>query len=230
MMTADLFHYPMACSTACRIAAAEADIPINIHPVDIYSKTLEDGSSFFDINPLGRVATLRTSNSGILTENVAILLWIAGHANDENFTVHPDDENYCKLVQWTSYCAMELHKHILWPIFRTDAPKEVKAYARTRAPQALAHLDGHLSDKEYLLGDDFSAADAYLTWFVSMTRFAGIDITPFKNLENYSERAQSRPKVAAILAEDLKAMMADVQANGKRLYAENPDMVLDKVS
>lgn len=228
-MTADLFHYPMACSTACRIAAAEADLPLNIFQVDLYNKTLEDGTSFFDINPIGQVATLRTSGGDILTENIAILLWIARHANDDSFAAHPDNENYSELLQWTSYCAMELHKHILWPIFRTDAPKEVKAYARSRAPQALAHLNRHLSDKEYLLGGNFTAADAYLTWFLSMTRFAGIVMEPYKNLEAYFDRVQSRPKVAPILAEDLKSMMIDVQANGKRPYAENPALTLNAI-
>lgn len=224
-MSADLFHYPMSCSTALRIAGVEAEVPLNVIYVDIYKKMLADGSSYFDHNPMGQVAALRTGEGDFLTENISILLWITRHANAGTIDPISQSAAYDKLVQWVSFCATELHKHIAWPIFRSDAPDEVKNYARSFAPQALGYVDQHLEDQNFLLGTDFCAADAYLTWFLALTRTAGIDISPYKNLKSYLNRAQSRPKVAAILSEDMQALMEDVQINGKRNFVNNPDFI-----
>ena len=222
-MSADLFHYPMSCSTALRIAAAEADLPLNSIFVDIYRKTLADGSSYYDQNPMGQVAALRTSGGDFLTENIAIFLWINRHANIPSFHIRAEDEKYDTLVQWLSFCATELHKSIAWPIFRTDAPDAMKDFARRRAPQALAYVDQYLGTRDYLLGDDFCAADGYLIWFLALTRTAGIDISPYQNLKSYLTRVQTRPKVAAILQEDLQALMQDIQTNGQRKFVQNPN-------
>ncbi len=59
-MTATLYHHPMACSTAARIAAAEADTPIQVETVNIFTKETSGGGSFYDVSPLGQVTVLKT--------------------------------------------------------------------------------------------------------------------------------------------------------------------------
>jgi glutathione S-transferase len=68
----------------------------------------------------------------------------------------------------------------------------------------LTYLDGRLARGPYLLGERFTAADAYLFTVVNWTNIHGIDLKPYPNLQAYIERVGARPKVReALLAEGL---------------------------
>lgn len=213
-MAPTLFHHPMACSTACRIAAAEGEVPLAIERVNVFNKTLVDGGDYHAVNPLGQVATLRFDDGRILTENAAILLWIQSRSAQDAFCARPDSADYFRLVSWLCFCATELHKHVLWPIFRGDAPEAVKQYARTLAPKKLAYLDNHLAGRDVLIGERMSAADAYLVWILLLTHDAGIDIAPFDNLRRYRRDLLARPAVAQVVSDDQNAFQEMMQRTG----------------
>ena len=74
----DLYFSPLACSLATRIALYEAGAEANYLEVDPNTKIVQnDGSDFRAINPLGLVPTLRTDDGAVLTENAAILQYVA---------------------------------------------------------------------------------------------------------------------------------------------------------
>jgi glutathione S-transferase len=74
----DLYFSPLACSVATRIALYEADAGANYLEVDPKTElVLNDGSDFTRVNPLGLVPTLRTDDGVVLTENAAILQYVA---------------------------------------------------------------------------------------------------------------------------------------------------------
>ena len=68
----------------------------------------------------------------------------------------------------------------------------------------LAHADAALADSAHLLGDDFSAADAYLFVVLGWSEHAGVDLSPFANLKAFIERVAARPSVQAVKAADTK--------------------------
>src|SRR3954466_2457396 len=79
----DLYFSPLACSMATRIAFYEAGHDANYLEVDPQTKRVQnDGSDFYSVNPLGLVPTLRTDDDVILTENAAILQYVAERLPD----------------------------------------------------------------------------------------------------------------------------------------------------
>ncbi|UTW58817.1 glutathione S-transferase C-terminal domain-containing protein [Kordiimonas sp. SCSIO 12603] len=201
-MPATLYHAPLACSLAARFAAAEGGVPLDIEYLNLRTKELETGGSFLDINPLGQVSVLKPENSAIITETAATILWIQSQSENTSFRIDPSHPDYFQMIRWLGFCATELHKQIFRIVFYGEATDDVKDRIRGLAPQRFEFLDRHLADKPYLLGDHFTAADAYLTWFFVLSDRAQLDASGYKNLSAYSERTLSRPLIAELIMSD----------------------------
>src|SRR6201987_1272335 len=99
----ELYFSPLACSMATRIALYEAGSTATYLEVDPKTKTvLKDGSDFRTINPLGLVPTLRTDDGVILTENAAILQYVAERLPDSRIGAAPGMDR-AKLQQWLCF-------------------------------------------------------------------------------------------------------------------------------
>lgn len=69
----DFYHTAMSCSQATHILLSEAKLDFRSHRVDIFTRTLEDGSDYTQVNPNGYVPALVLDDGMLLTENVAII-------------------------------------------------------------------------------------------------------------------------------------------------------------
>jgi glutathione S-transferase len=150
-----LFFAPEFSSLADHIALLEAGLPFEIAQVDLESKQLSAGGSYLDINPKGQVPALMFDDGQVLTENVAILAWVADRA--PHLAPSGDLGRY-RLLEMLSFIASEIHKR--FPIYMSvpedaQAPiaEEIVGWFDFVAPR----LEGG-----YLLGETFSVADAYL--------------------------------------------------------------------
>ncbi|MBO9407983.1 glutathione S-transferase C-terminal domain-containing protein [Shimia sp. R9_1] len=200
-MPALLYHCPFNCSLAVRFAAAEGGVPLDIDLVDFATKALASGGSFLDVNPLGQVSTLRLETGELLTETTACLLWVQSQAQ-ANMRIPADNPDYFQLVRWVSFTATELHKQILRVVFYPEATDPVKDNFRALAPDRLALLNTHLSTRDFLVGNRFTAADAYLVWFLVLSARAQVPIAGYPHLEAYFAKQVTRPKIAALITED----------------------------
>lgn len=201
-MTATLFHAPMACSLAARIAAAEVQLPLELIHVNLRTKLLESGQSFLNVNPLGQVSVLQIDGGQIITETSVVLNWIQTHAPNAAFRLDTDDPMYFQMLRWLGFCATELHKQIFRIVLYPEATDEVKDRIRDLAPRRFELLDQHLSNRIYLLGDRFSAADAYLAWFFVLAERARVNPTTYGHLDAYRKRVLERPQIARLVEED----------------------------
>ncbi|TQV75687.1 glutathione binding-like protein [Denitrobaculum tricleocarpae] len=199
-----LFHAPLTCSLAARFAAAEGDVPLDISYLNLRTKELEAGGSLFDVNPLGQVAALQLGDGSLLTETSTVLLWIQSQSGNADFRVDPDDPDYFQLLRWIAFCATELHKGLFRVLFYQEATDKVKDRVRRLAPLRFKTLEQHLADRNYLLGERFTAADAYLTWFFVLSGKAQLDHGIYPNLESYRRRALSRPAIRDLIDQDRK--------------------------
>lgn len=202
-MTATLFHAPLACSLATLIAATEAEVPLDIACLDLTTKRIETGGSLLDHNPLGQVSVLRLDSGEILTETATCIAWVQAQSRN-GFAIAPSDRRYFQMLRWLNFCATELHKQIFRVVFYPEATDEVKDRIRALAPQRFELLDAHLADRPFLLGERFSAADAYLTWFFVLSDRAGVDVSAYGHLNAYRARTLARPAVAAVIEQDRK--------------------------
>jgi len=124
----DLYFSPLACSLATRIALYEAGAEANYLEVDPKTKVVQnDGSDFRQVNPLGLVPTLRTDDGLVLTENAAILQYVADRFPQARISTGPGMER-SRLHQWLCFIGTELHKGLFVPVLDKKAPPEVKTY------------------------------------------------------------------------------------------------------
>ena len=206
-----LYFAPLACSMATRIALYEAGADADYIYRD-HSKKLPDGSDFHAINPLGMVPTLRTDDGELLTENAAILQYVADRFPDANIATGQGLDR-SRLHQWLCFVGTELHKGLFIPMLDKRAPQESKAYALTLADSRLGLLDRHLAGREFLL-DQFSIADAYLCTVLNWTRAVPIDLAKWPSVKAYHSRMRKRPSIARAWDEEL-AMYAAEQERTK---------------
>jgi len=203
-----LYFSPMACSMATRISLYEAGARAEFVEVDPKTKRTPDGADFRSINPLGLVPTLRTDDGEVLTENAAILQYVADQ--------HPHAElapaeglARTRLQQWLCFIGTELHKALFAPLLDASAPAEVRDYALRKVPSRLEVVARHLADREHL-GDRFSVADAYLLTVLGWTVVTPIDLRQWPSLTAYLARVRERPSVARALREERELYVAEL--------------------
>ena len=208
----DLYFSPLACSMSSRIAFAEAGVAVNLVEVDPPTKrVLATGEDYHAINPLGLVPALKLDDGTLLTENAAILQFIADAYPEAELAPPASDRlARAKLRQWLSFIGTELHKGLMLPLLGRETPPEVKAWAVHRYASRLAYLDEKLAGREFLL-DRFSVADAYLATVLNWTQATPeIDLASYPNVKAYLERMRLRPSVGSALALEIPLFRAEM--------------------
>ena len=209
----ELYFAPLACSMSARIALAEAGAAIDLVEVDTHAgRILKTDDDYRVINPLGYVPALRLDDGTVLTENSAILQYIAEQYPEAQLAPPASDRlGRAKLRQWLSFISAELHKGLMTPLLGGSTPPEVKAWTVKKYAPRLAYLDGELKGREFLL-DRFSVADGYLATVLNWTRATPeIDLSAYPNVKAYLERMRSRPSVAHALATEVPLYQAEVE-------------------
>ncbi len=187
-----LYYSPLACSFAAHVACREANLPIELVRVDLPTKRTALGADLRAENPMGQVPTLVLEDGRVLTENVAVLCYLADRAQNG-----PTPEDRYELVRWLAFVATELHKKVLAPLYN-PAPTEVKDFARASAERALRFVNAQLAARDTLVGTDFSVADAYLFWALTLMPHSGIPLDGYAALRAYHDRHRARPAVRAV--------------------------------
>jgi glutathione S-transferase len=206
----DLYFSPLACSMATRIALYEASVSADYLEVDPRTKVvLKDGSDFTKVNPLGLVPTLRTDDGAVLTENAAILQYVADRFPRANLGSGAGIER-SRLHQWLCFIGTELHKGLFVPLLDKTAPAEMKAHVLSKNLSRLDYLDNYLKGREFLL-DHFSVADAYLVTIINWTMATPpIELAKWPNVKAYYERLRARPSIAKASAEEFELYKAEL--------------------
>jgi glutathione S-transferase len=205
-----LYFNPLACSLATRISLDEAGLAATFTEVDARSKrTLPDDGDYLAVHPLGLVPALRTDDGELLTENAAILQYIADLAPPGRLAPPPEQRlARTRLQQWLCFIGTELHKGVFALLFDRSAPDAARAYAVEKSRSRLAHVAAHLTGRDFLL-DDFSVADAYLITVLTWTAATPVDLAAFPALTRYAAQLRGRPSVARALAHELPLYRAE---------------------
>ena len=204
----ELFVSPFSCSFASRIVCLEANVPVTLRSVALRKKDRPIDESLFEKNSFGQVPTLVLDDGRTLTENAAVLLFLGDRDASHSLTpLHDSFERY-ELVQMLSFLGTELHKKINAQIFAFDVPEAVRAHAREASVAPLTHLENQVRDRETLLGNHFTVADAYLFWALTILPHGGVSLEPYPALRAYHARHAERPAVRAALATETREYSA----------------------
>ncbi|MDQ0468463.1 glutathione S-transferase N-terminal domain-containing protein [Labrys wisconsinensis] len=189
-----LYYAPGACSLADHIALIEAGLPYKLVSVGRDKRT-DDGRDFRTINPKGYTPALELDDGTILTENLAVLTYIAHLAG----RLLPEDG----IVRWraleaTSFMTTEIHGNFR-PFFH-GAPQAEKNTARHTLSRRFATIDDQLGEKPFLVSDGMTIADPYLFVMLMWAATFGIDVS--ERLNAYLARMKTEPSVVRALAEE----------------------------
>lgn len=196
-----LYYSPGTCSRAVRIALHEAGIPFEGVLASTKTHQLPDGSDYYAINPKGYVPLLELDDGERLTEAQVILQWVADQKPERKLAPPAGTMARYRLMEWLSFISTEVHKQFS-PLFNPSYPEEGKQINRGKILQRLEWVDGRLAGKRFLMGDDFTVADAYLYvitgWAVPMQ----LDLSSLPALGAYRQRLDERPAVQRSLKEE----------------------------
>ena len=198
-----LYYSPGACSLSPHIVLRESGLPFE--PILASTKThkLQDGTDYYTINPKGYVPLLELDNGERLSEGPAIVQYIADQVPAKKLAPANGTMARYRLQEWLNFITSELHKGI-GGIFNPAMPEEAKGLMRAKATDRLKWVETQLEGKQYLMGDEFSVADAYLFTVTNWTKHTGIDISGLPGLNAYMARVAARPAVQeAMKAEGL---------------------------
>jgi glutathione S-transferase len=198
-----LYYSPGACSLSPHIVLREAGLPFTPVLASTRTHQLADGTDYYTINPKGYVPLLELDDGQRLSEGPAIVQYIADQVPDRKLAPPAGTMARYRLMEWLNFITSELHKGFS-PLFNKDFPEAGKQIHRKRVADRLAWVDSQLEGKQYLMGSDFSVADAYLFTVAGWGQYVGVDIKPLKNLSAYMVRVAARPAVQeAMKAEGL---------------------------
>lgn len=196
-----LYFSPGACSLSPHIALLEAGLPFTLEMASTKTHQLKDGTDFYTINPLGYVPVLELDNGQRLREGPAIVQYIADQAPASKLAPANGTFERYQLQEWLGFIGTEIHKGFS-PLFNPNLPDAVKDMSRVHVLKRLTWVDSQLEGKEFLMGTDFTVADAYLFTVCSWSKFVGVDTSGLQNLASFMQRVGARPAVQQAIAEE----------------------------
>jgi glutathione S-transferase len=198
-----LYYSPGACSLSPQIVLRESGLAFEAVLASTKTKQLADGTDYHSINPLGYVPMLELDDGTRLREGPAIVQYIADQVPTKNLAPANGTLQRYRLQEWLTFIGMELHRNFT-PLFNPKMPEDAKAIARERLIGRIKWVDGELAGKDYVTGEHFSVADAYLFAVTNWAKPMNVDLSGFANLLAWRERVAARPAVQeAMKAEGL---------------------------
>jgi len=198
-----LYYSPGACSLSPHIVLRETGTPFDLVMASTKTHKLADGTDYYTINPKGYVPLLELDDGQRLSEGPAIVQYIGDKSPASGVMPAAGTMARYRQIEWLNFVSTELHKSYS-PLFNPAMPEEGKAVYRERLKGRYKYVNEQLEGKQYLMGDSFSAADAYLFTVTSWAKHVGVDVSGLANLQAYMARMSARPAVqAALKAEGL---------------------------
>jgi glutathione S-transferase len=198
-----LYYSPGACSLSPHIVLRESGLPFT--PVMASTKThkLADGTDYYTINPKGYVPLLELDDGQRLAEGPAIVQYIADKVPEKKLVAPWGTMERYRQIEWLTFIGTEIHKSFS-PLFAPNMPEEAKAISRERVLGRLTWVNQQLEGKQFLMGDSFCVADAYLFTVTNWCKFVNLDISALTHLGAFMGRVAARPAVQeALKAEGL---------------------------
>ena len=193
-----LYYSPGACSMAPHIVATESGTKLDLVKVDIPSKKTADGGDFYKINPKGYVPALQLDDGSVLTEVGVICQYLADQKPESGLMAKPGSMERYHQMEALNFAATEVHKQI-GALFNPKMTPEMKEVQMGTIEKRLNPFEKSLEGRQYVMGDQFTAADAYLFTVLNWTNMLKVSLDKWPNIKAYMGRVAARPKVQETL-------------------------------
>ncbi|KAL2788368.1 glutathione S-transferase [Aspergillus keveii] len=199
-----------------KVAAILGELNLPYNWIEIDTKQLKS-EPYTLINPNGRVPAIEDPNTGIaIWESGAIIEYLVETYDKEHtISFEHGSKEYFLAKQWLHFQMSGQGPYFgQFSWFTRFHPEKVQSAIDrylNEIRRVSGVLDGVLKDREYLVGDRFSYADAaFLPWFDSVPFFTDaikFD-TEFPHLWAWLEKTRTRPAIAKVWEERAKALAA----------------------
>ncbi len=191
-----LYYKPGACSLAVHIALNEIDADFELEKVDTSAQKTEVGADFSKINPNGYVPALAIDSGEVLSEGAAVLQYVAQQKPEAGLAPEAGTIENTRLQALLNFVSSEFHKSF-GPFFSPVPPEgEAREAAVAGVARRMDFIENSLSDRRsFLLGENFSIADAYAFVVASWSGHVGIALDRWPNVTAYLQRIALRPAV-----------------------------------
>ena len=187
-----------------RIFMAEKGISIERREVDAAGGA-NARPDFLQLNPLGKLPVLELDDGSAIAESLAICRYL------EALHPHPPlmgrtPQTAAHIEMWTLRIDHELSQPIALAFVhssdfyrgRVEQVPEVAGWARNRALQTMAWLDGELAERSHIAGDDYTLADIVAQCACVLGKAVGLRIPPeMTNLSRWFAQVSARPTARA---------------------------------
>ena len=204
-----LYVIPASCSLAARIVAHETGVALAYCKVDPADHRTEDGRDYYAVNPHGYVPALELDDGRILREGPAILQYLADLKPQARLAPANGTFDRYRLQEMLGFLNSEIHKGFIPLLYARLAGRYVET-AKPKLEARYAWIDAQLAGHDFVLGETFTVADAYLfaltgwgqaPWLTSYYR-ADIHFDHLDNLQAWYGRVRGRRAVATALREE----------------------------
>ena len=195
-----LYYKPGACSLASHIVLNELDIAFSLERTDTAQGVTETGRIYADINPNGYVPALELEPGLVLTENPAILEYLADLMPEKGLAPQEGTFERTRLRELLTFLSSELHKAFS-PFFSGgELTTEEQQEAETKIAKRIDPIEARLSHtRANLLGDQLGVADFYAFVILNWTQFIGFSLSPWPSTYAFWKKLRSHPSVVKAL-------------------------------
>jgi glutathione S-transferase len=177
-----LYFSPGACSLSPHIVALEAGLPCETIKASTKTHQLDDGTDFYRINPLGYVPFLVLDDGQTLREGPVIVQYLADQAPEKKLLPAVGSMERYRVLEWLNFIGTELHKSF-GPLFKPDTPQDYKPITIKALRGRYEWVEQQLAGKDYLMGSQFTVADAYLFTVSNWAKHVGLDLSDLPQLQ-----------------------------------------------
>jgi glutathione S-transferase len=206
-----LYFSPGACSMASHIGLEEAGAQYETKPVAL-AKGEQKTPEYLKINPRGKVPALKLDDGSVLTENTAILTYLAMRYPEKNLL--PKDaaaETRCiSMMAWLSNSVHPAFTHIFRPERFSEeqsALPGIKEMGKKTFWAALQELDGMVAGKQWMQGSQFTTCDPYALVFYGWGARIELPVKELKNATAWKDRMLQRPAVRKVLEKEQNILL-----------------------
>jgi glutathione S-transferase len=193
-----LYYHPGACSMAVHIVLREAGYAFDLDRVDFSAQTTAGGEDYRQVTPKGYVPALRLDDGEVLTEDAVILQYLADGKPESGLAPAMGTMARYRLMEWLNFIATEIHK-TLGALFNPALTPEWKATLIALFGRRADWLTTQLEGRPFLMGSDYSIADAYLYTVLGWCRLFDIDLAHWPAIEAFMQRIAARASVQAAM-------------------------------
>ena len=199
-----LYFAQGTCSLAPHILLREANTPFELERVDLRTHQTAHGADYYHINPKGSVPLLELDNGDRLTEGTVIAQYVADQSQRLDLMPVPGTMARYRVMEWQTYISSELHKSYSL-LFNPAIDESSKTPLRALLRKKYQWVNQQLTGRDFLTGNVFTAADAYLFAITRWAKTTQVDLSDLDNVKAFMDRVNLRPAVReAIAAESAK--------------------------